>query len=42
MQKGDLIAVQAGAPKAQDSANRPRVNVVLNWTEELKRLVPAE
>jgi Tol biopolymer transport system component len=51
---GDFIAVATmervsspdGSPTAArtgtDDPNRPRINVVLNWFEELKRLVPVE
>jgi Tol biopolymer transport system component len=44
--KGGFVAVNLSAPKPQDgttgSANRPRINVVLNWLEELRRLAPVE
>lgn len=46
MPKGGFVAAEAGVPQspggAQGSPNRPHINVVLNWLEELKRAVPAQ
>jgi hypothetical protein len=47
---GELVAVVNGPLKPSgdgdgsvaDAANRPKLHVVLNWGEELKRLVPVE
>ena len=43
---GDFVAVNLGGVMVATDADaveaRPRINVVLNWTEELKRLVPTD
>jgi serine/threonine-protein kinase len=40
-----VIGVQSGSSAQEDSSvatGRPRINVVLNWSEELKKLVPTD
>jgi hypothetical protein len=37
---GRFLLINPGAPAAGDDAVRPQIVVVLNWLDELKRLVP--
>ena len=42
MPDGRIIGVVAAADTAPTSRNAPEIHVVVNWTEELKRLAPAK